>query len=214
MRVSPLIAAALFSVAACSAGDDTQPGGNASAERPESAAFVVGAEEETDTVRTELYQAPADFPVRFSTYVPEDMHAETASSNGGGEAVRFVPDSEAVRDRNAYVNVFVHPEGSTTRDAEAFAEAFAASAGIPVGGGEKPPQPDFPRRYSWSIAEFDFDTSTREGERVLGTIAVGEHDGRAFHVVLQYPADLGDHFLPRAQLIGEELRWDGEVDSS
>jgi hypothetical protein len=139
------------------------------------------------------------FPLPFTTYLPPDVVADTASS-GEGAAVRFTANFDGTRNEDALVSVFYHP-GQTT-EAEVRREfKFVGresknlrerSSGILM-------------HYRWSLMEYDFVPSKDGG--LVGTVALGHRGGRFFTVMLRYPEGQEEEFAPRGRLILEEFRW-------
>jgi hypothetical protein len=64
--------------------------------------------------------------LRFSTYVPADMIFEQASA-GEGEGFFFYSNFAGKRNDNAFVLLFVLPDGATEADAQKLANAFVIS---------------------------------------------------------------------------------------
>lgn len=165
--------------------------------RPELRHDTIAVEGMPEPVTLRLYRTPPGFPLPFSTYVPEDMVAESAESaaSGQGEAVRFVAAFGGRRTDSAYVLVRVHPEGVTEQAAR---QTLRAAAG---GGTAAPPGE---HRHPWALAEFSGSTGA-----TVAHGALGRHQGQFFHVLVRYPAELGDGFGPRAAVLLEEWRWEG-----
>ena len=207
-RVTPLSAAALVLLCACepSTPQAEPPDAPAAEERPEERVDTLMLEGMAEPMRVRLFETPAGFPLRFSTYVPEDMRPEVLEADSGA-SVRFTTAFGGTPNPNAYLNIHVYPESMDAAGAAAAADAFAVSRGVPVSQGEGDDEPDWPRRYAWSLAEYPFDHPGPEGGRMVGLVAVGTHGERVFHVIQQHPEEYGDGFGPRAALILEELRW-------
>lgn len=64
--------------------------------------------------------------VPFSTYVPDDMAFEQNSSDEG-EGYYFFAEFGGQKNENAFMLVFILPQGSTAADAQALGTAFIAS---------------------------------------------------------------------------------------
>jgi hypothetical protein len=199
-------AAALLALAACGGGEmaserpEALPVGSATdvspppaaPSRPEVREGTITLAGMTEPMTYRLYRSPAGFALPFSTYLPADMQAEGAS-RGEDEAVRFVTAFGGARNERAFVQLTVHPAGTTLAEArERFAAASGASAEVPAGE----------RAYPWALEE-------RAGQSA-GTIrhgALGEHAGRYFLLLAEYPAEMGDGMGPRIAEIVREWRW-------
>jgi hypothetical protein len=143
--------------------------------------------------------AGTSLPVECTTYVPQEVVVETLDAESGA-AVRFVARFAGKREENAYLQVVFLPAATTEAGARVRVREVAASRGI------EERAPDAPRRFEWSLAEYDF--TRRTGPRaVMGTVALGRHGGRYFSAVLSYPEDYEEGFVPRAIYILKQWRW-------
>ena len=124
---------------------------------------------------------------RFSTYVPESMLYEPASS-GEGDGHYFYTNFGGNRNDNAFLLVFVFPEGTTEAQAQQMVQAFKTSRNVTTTEGER----------------FTFQ---RDGTRFHGGISLRDENGRYYYVAEQYPAEYGDGFGPRAEFIKKQWVW-------
>src|SRR5690606_5975762 len=141
--------ALLAGVAACGAGD--APGGEDAATEadagpmaaveepgapaPEAKSGAITVDGETAELEFKRFDAPADFPLQFATYVPEDMIVETTTAAGGRDAVRVVANFGGQRNENAFLWVLFHPPGT----GEAAARRSAAETALTRGTTEEVP---------------------------------------------------------------------------
>lgn len=166
------------------------------AERPDTVEGVINLEGSREPMTYHLYRSPADFPLPFSTYVPEDMVAEEVEAAGARE-VRFVAAFGGVRNEEMHVRArFPLAELGTEEARERAREIAEAMGSI---------EPAAEGRHPWALESYRVDG---EGSRV-GSVSLGRHGSRYFFVVMQYPAEAGDGFGPRARRILDEWRWSG-----
>jgi hypothetical protein len=136
---------------------------------------------------------------RFSTYVPADMlHEPTASGEGDGHF--FFTNFAGQRNPNAYLLVFIYPAGTTEARARASVESFVASRKALERTREAGP------RYREALLERDF-SFEQNGVHFFGSIALGKHAGRYFHLAHQYPEGFSEGFEPRAEYIRRQWVW-------
>lgn len=209
-KLIALLTGALFAALASACGPDRPrreappPPADTAPEIPEQS---TGPTSRPDTLRDTLtvegtaqpvvlrqYRTPPGFPLPFSTYVPADLVPEAASSAEGG-TVRFVASLGGRRTDSAYVAVRVHP---VDVNEEAARRALGSAT-----GGSAPAAPD-QQRYPWALAEYSGSTGATVARGILG-----RHEGQFFHVLIRYPAELGDGFAPRAALLLEHWEWEG-----
>lgn len=167
--------------------------------RPEEKHATIRMEGFDEPFTLRLFRAPDDFPLQFSTYFPPDMLAEVTREPAPG--VSFVANFAGKRNDNAVLRVVFEPAGTIESAAKARARRAAAERGM------NDRADDTPRRFAWSLAEYDFAEQTSDGEQVGGTVAVGRHGDRYFQVLLMYPDEYGDGMGPRVARILDEWRW-------
>lgn len=143
--------------------------------------------------------SPAGFPLPFATLAGEDFDVETEA--GEAPAVRFVARFGGVRNQDAVLELVVHPAGTSREEAERRASEALRFHDQPV--------PREERRFDGSVGEWRIGEASPvpAPEVGVGHVALGERDGRYFHLVSRYPAEYGDGFPPRAAVILESWRW-------
>jgi hypothetical protein len=141
-----------------------------------------------------LYRPPDWFPLPFYTYHPEDIVAGTVTAGEVGQTVRFTANMGGVLNDDAFVELYVLPEGMSEEDARVLVRENAQDIGSTRQADEN--------RFSWSLEEHLF-----ESPEFLGMYALGSHGGRFFQIMIAYPPEYGDGFGPRAQLILNEWHW-------
>lgn len=177
-----------------SAGGDQQPDpARIGMDRPERAEAIILIEGMGEPVPIRLFSTPADWPLQFSTYHPEDWVAEAVTGDGGA-VVRFTVAYGGHRNDDAYLEVVVYPAGTDEASARRRAADQAADLGIAeLAGGD--------RWYPWSLAEYGGVAEAAQG------LALGRHGDGWFHVRWHYPPEHGDGFGPRQALVLDEWIW-------
>ena len=145
-----------------------------------------------------LFETPADWPLAFSTYYPEDWLVETASS-GEGDGVTFVANYGGTRNDQVTLTIFAYPAGTDADGAQELARSLATSLGLAeLAPGE--------RTYPWALTEYAGTASLGEVE-LVARLGLGRHGDRYFSILYQYPPEFGDGFAPRAAVVLDEWRW-------
>jgi hypothetical protein len=168
--------------------------------RPAEQRMSIPIEGMDEELRVLLYESPADFPLGFSTYVPEDMVVERWPSNEG-DAVAFVAAFGGYRNEAAAMRVIAHRPGATEHEVEEILSQLARDLGADLVESSDDP------RHDWSVREFRSVPRSSRRDAPYGTLAVGRQDGRYYTVAIHYPPEYGDGFAPRTHLILEEWRW-------
>jgi hypothetical protein len=92
--------------------------------RPEQKPDSIQVEGTFERFTATLVKPPTDLP--FSTYVAKDMIFESSSSDEG-QGLFFYTNFAGKRNDNAFLLVFLMPQGATQADAQRLANAFATS---------------------------------------------------------------------------------------
>jgi hypothetical protein len=180
--------------------DPTDAGAAVPEARPAEKRGTISIEGMDEELRVVLYESPADFPLGFSTYVPEDMVAERWPSNEG-DAVAFVAAFGGHRNEAAAMRVIAHRPGATEHEVEEILSQLARDLGADLVESSDDP------RHDWSVREFRSVPRSSRRDAPHGTLAVGRHDGRYYTIAIHYPPEYGDGFAPRTHLILQEWRW-------
>jgi hypothetical protein len=165
----------------------------ADANRAEEVEGFITIEGMREPMTFRLFRAPDGYPLHFETYLPADMEAEAVSS-GEGDAIAFRPTFGGEFARRAVLTVTVPSGEHSAAEAQALVREIAGAMGTTEraeSGG-----------YSWSLEEHRFRSAD-----MVGSVALGRHEGTYFYVVTAYPPEMGDGFGPRAARILGEWRW-------
>lgn len=158
-----------------------------------------------EPITVHLHRVDDDFPLPFITYVPEDM---AASSEASDSTAHFTAEFGGVRNEDAFVHLYVFPQGTRAQKAIALAQGYRAGRGIPVSRGIEPIAEDLtPPHLEWALEAYRFRYQGEDGQWFGGTLGVSRHDDRYFMILRHYPAEYGDGFGPRANLITENWVW-------
>jgi hypothetical protein len=175
------------------------PGEPDNVTRPATKRGVRMIEGTADTVQLELVRAPADFPLAFSTYVPEGIDVESATSDAG-HSLKLVAAFDGRRNERAYLQFFFYPEGTTRAVARSNIEVFVSGLNPEVDRTESVTP------YPWAIEQSNF-TYPHEQQVFLGGIALAQRGNAMFHFLRHYPGDYGDGMASVISIVLGEWRW-------
>lgn len=203
MPIRPLL---LLIATACAPGAPERQAAEDGRTLPETRIDTVLLEGMPEEIRLSLFETPDDFPLPFHAYVPEGIAPEVLESDSGG-AVRFVSEMGGVRNEGALLHLHVYAAGTSEEAAAAAVRGFASSRGALASQGEGE-EPTVTRRFEWSVAEYSFRERSLDRGPISGVVALGRRPAHVFHVLLQYPPEYEEGFVPRARKILETLRWE------
>jgi hypothetical protein len=179
------------------------PKPQASSGKPEAAKPEPLAKElsQIETARLRIYDEPG-MPIRAE--YPDTMEVVgTGSGEGSGFIFSFKPQGTALD--KATIHIFLPKGAATAADQEPF---VTGPKGLMENNGWKKEDVTtetvkFP--YGWVKKIINFSDPGNKG--MVGKILLGETSGQAVQVVLYYPGDMDNDFLPNANLILKKLHF-------
>ena len=179
------------------------PTGPPAPTRPQSMGGKIRIEGDSTEVRFRLVD---DAVLPFSTYVPDGIIQGERIAHDGGTGARFFANFAGKLSQDAYLNIFF-PARDTTFDLLRKSVA-GDSTGLIYQMGLKLDKSTTAAKFCpWAKESFSF-SGPNDGKNVKGTLCLGTHRGRAFYVLVHYPAEYAGGFPPRVERILNEIRWD------
>lgn len=138
----------------------------------------------------------------FSTYITDDMKAESASS-GEGDSLTIFANFAGRLNKDAMAQFFARPDGvrTTVREMTTLAEETAKFNGFEVASRSTDAY-----RYEFSEAEFGIQKQVKN-QTILGTVSIFRHGDRVYRFTVQYPEDYEEGFVPRVDKMLDDLMW-------
>ncbi|MEW6492054.1 MAG: hypothetical protein AB1589_05830 [Cyanobacteriota bacterium] len=139
----------------------------------------------------------------FTTYFPESDFIVDSGASDEGLGVWFYSQVGGKKNELAYVHFFFPAKPTTL---EAMKKEVTGKRGLmetnkwTVKGRSQ----DIP--YRWAKERIDFERPLNAQNNIMGTVYIGEHNGKAFRVTEHFTADYGDGFAPRSSILLKELQ--------
>lgn len=170
--------------------------------RPPTKTATISVEGEKTQVNLKLYQQTSP---QFSTYFPQSYFIPESGSSDEGTGVRFFVSNQGTKNQDAYVHFFF-PSGRPNLGQ--VRKLVNGKRGLIETNGWRVVNQTQKVPYAWAKEKISF--QQRKGnEIILGSVYLGEYKGRAFYAISQCPGDYGDGFGPRANIIFQNLQFDG-----
>lgn len=166
--------------------------------RPNNKTATISVEGEKTSISLKLYQKKNV----FSTYFPEEDFLVKSEDANQRKAAKFIVNFGGVKNEDAYVK-FVFPDDLKTL--EEVKNFINSKDGIIASNGWKVGSRSDTLTYPWAKEKITFS----KGQEIFGNIYIGEEKGKVFYVITHYPAEYGDGFEPRADLILSNLEIGG-----
>ena len=168
-------------------------------QQPRTKTEVISVEGEETEISLKLYDEASEV---FTTYFPENDFVAESGGSGEGTGARFYFSAGGTRNEVVYISMFFPAQATSL---EQIRKLVMQPGGLlqsnrwqVVNRTEEVP-------YSWAKERIVF----REGmtsQNIMGEIYIGESNGKAFHVITHYPAEYSEGFIPRSELILQNLQ--------
>lgn len=143
--------------------------------------------------------------LEFTTYIASDMLAESASSSEGDSLFIYVNYGD-VKNRDVRLFFFARPKlsESSIEEMDELAKETIQVEGYSV---RERPAGNGGLVFDLSEVEFDIEKRDQSGMRFLGTVSIFSHGGRYYWVIIEYPEEFTEGFIPRANAVIEDIMW-------
>lgn len=172
---------------------------NSKSPRPATKTATITIEGEKTPITLKLYEEQNEL---FITYFPSEEFVAESVSSGEGTAVKFITNFDGNKDENAYISIFFPNNVNTIKQLESFVNG---QSGLLAANKWQVSSRTQNVSYAWAKEKIDF----RQGQEIIGTLYLGEQNGKVFYVIIHYPAEYGDGLTPRADLILQNLQVGG-----
>ena len=169
---------------------------NSTSNRPATKTATISVEGEKVPITLKLYDQYSNL---FTSYFPDKDFLAEGGSSGEGTGVRFIANFGGSRNDNAYVHVAFLNNLKTFGQLKTFVNAknglIASNKWRVVSRNQKV-------SYPWAKEKIVFS----QGKNIVGSVYLGQQNGKVFYVITHFPAEYGDGFPPRADLILQNLQ--------
>ncbi|WP_274366259.1 hypothetical protein [Paenibacillus thermotolerans] len=169
--------------------------------RPKTKTDTIGLEGNEETFQFTLHDVPG---LQFSTYIVNDFLVEGAGS-GEGDTLIVYANFAGQTNEDAKA-VYFSPSAGTQTTVEEQAEA--AKRSLESEGYEvRQSDGEAPMRFAVSEKEIHFTKQKEDGHYLLGTVSVFTRGDRVYRILVQYPEDWEEGFVPRVVKMMEDIMW-------
>lgn len=170
-------------------------------QRPEFSSAQVEIEGMPTEVNLKLFNQP-DLP--FTTYLPSGEFVADMEQSDRAQVVTYYANFGGTVDESAYVRVVLPERSVSVADLQ---EQILGEAGLMASRNWQITDRTDVVVRPWTREQIEFRSSDAD-DNVAGQIFIGEReDGQAFYVVMHYPMEYAEGFVPRAMLIIDELKF-------
>ena len=167
-------------------------------QKPSTKTDIISIEGEKTQVTLKLYDKASGV---FTTYYPEKDFIAQSRNLGEGTGTQFIYNVGGRPNQNVFVALFFPTKATTLEQLKQVAQQRGL---IQANQWQVVTQtPEVP--YSWAKEKLVY-KKRGSSQNLGGEVYVGEANGKAFYAVTHYPAEYGDGFGPRANLILKNLQ--------
>jgi hypothetical protein len=170
-------------------------------EQPSTKTDTMSVEGEKTEVTLKRYNQASEI---FTTYFPEKDFVGESRNFGEGTGAWFIYNVGGRQNKNVFVAMFFPAKATTLEELQQSAQErrlLEANQWQLVNRTKEVP-------YTWAKEKIVYRQRTGS-QNIGGEVYVGEANGKAFYVITHYPAEYGDGFAPRANLILKNLQVKG-----
>ena len=167
--------------------------------RPGTKTETISVEGEKQQVSLKLFSDPV---VPFTTYFPADFIVDRGGSDEG-TGVRFTSKINGATNEKAYVHAFLPAKPPNVARMKT---VVTGARGLLATNKWKIVSRTNKVNYPWAKEKIVFEQRAA-GQNLTGNVIIGENKGKAFYVITHYPAEYGDGFEPRANLILKNMQF-------
>jgi hypothetical protein len=172
-------------------------------ERPDTRVIPMTIEGQVIEMELELFDQQ---PLPFTTYVPtKDFENEVNSSNQGTVA-QFFFSPTGKKNEAAYVQIFLPARYTTIEDMR---ELLLNEQGLLATNRWQLVDRTDIVSYPWAREKLIYQQQV-EKQNFVGSIYIGDYQGRAFYALTHYPIEFVDGFEPRSTIMLENLQFRDE----
>lgn len=197
--IVPALIVTLLGLGACG-GDSARTDDEPSEALPQERVDTLEIEGQREPVRLQLYshdELPASFYYPVGDFDPELVPSPV------GYGVHFTATFGGVRAEEASMRFFFPAAGTPLNNPNELRTLVEEPGGIAeiegiILGEERPATACEPLEYCRNIAP---------STDLTGYIGLGNHENQWYLVIIAYPAEFGDGFAPRSQLLLDRMVW-------
>lgn len=177
----------------------------ASRDRPDTRVMPMTIEGQIVELELQLFNKS---PLPFTTYVPKRDFQNEVDDSGQGTVAQFFFSPKGKKDKAAYVQIFLPDQQTTVQDMR---ELLIGENGLLSANRWQLVDRTDIVSYPWAREKLIY--QQKAGKRnFIGSIYIGEHEGRSFYALTHYPAEYMDGFEPRSTIMLENLQFrDGRL---
>ncbi len=142
-------------------------------------------------------------PLPFTTYVPiKDFQTEVNRSDQGTVA-QFFFSPKGKKDSSAYVQIFLPTRQTSVEDMRSL---LLDEGGLLAANDWKLVDRTDIVSYPWAEEKLIYQHQVGK-DKYLGSIYIGDYEGKSFYALTHYPAEYIDGFEPRSTIMLENLQF-------
>ncbi|MDQ3799881.1 MAG: YobA family protein [Acidobacteriota bacterium] len=177
-------------------GDNNQEEPNDKTHLPLTKTDYLRVEGERRRVTLRLFDE-VDLP--FAAYYPENDFIPETGASDEGQSLRFVSKMGGRKNENAYVHIFFPYRNSSPAQVR---RLVSGNRGLLKTNGwrVKDVKPNKNYNFAWAKEQIFFADRNNDG-----FVLIGRQQNRAFYVIVHYPKEYAEGFLPRAEVVLKNL---------
>lgn len=168
--------------------------------RPDTRVMPMTIEGKIIELELRLFDQPR---VPFTTYVPTKDFQNEVTSSKTGTVAQFFFSPKGKKDETAYVQIFLPTQQTSIEDMRGL---LLDNQGLLASNNWELVDRTDIVSYPWAREKLIY--QQQSGKRsFIGSIYIGDYDGRSFYALTHYPAEYSNGFEPRSTIMLENLQF-------
>lgn len=171
--------------------------------RPDARVIPMTIEGKVLEVELQLFDQPS---VPFTTYVPTKDFQKEVNSSDQGVVAQFVFSPKGKKAETAYVQIFLPTQDTSVDDMR---DLLLGDQGLLKTNDWQLVDRTEIVSYPWAREKLIYQQQAGK-QTFVGSIYIGDYEGRAFYALTHYPIEYVDGFEPRSAIMLENLQFKEE----
>lgn len=181
-------------------GSPTIPSASPNTNRPDTRVMPMTIEGKVIEMELRLFDQP---PLPFTTYVPIKDFQDQVDNSEQGTVAQFMFSPQGKKDEAAYVQIFLPTRQTSVKEMQ---ELLLSDQGLLVSNNWELIDRTDIVSYTWAREKLIYQQRSGK-QQFLGSIYIGDYEGRSFYALTHYPAEYLDGFEPRSTIVLENLQF-------
>lgn len=185
----------------------TRPSASPNSDRPDTRVMPMAIEGQVTEMELQLFD---QLPLPFTTYFPVRDFQSKVSHSEQGTVAQFTFSVKGKKNESAYVQIFLPAQRTSIEEMQGL--LLNEQGLLAINSWQLVDRTEIVS-YPWAREKLIY--RQQSGEQLyVGSIYIGDYEGRSFYALTHYPVEYADGFEPRSTIMLENLQFRSENSAS